>query len=105
MKFTAATTLLAILSMTLLCVAQYQAVPPSMRHAQELQAQNETVTNPRAPVDLASLRHEAEQLASLAAGVQTDVQKLNQGKLSKDLVPRLKEIEKLSKRLRNELNH
>jgi hypothetical protein len=104
-KFSGATLLLSILLMTLLCVAQYQPVPPGMRHAQELQAQSETTANPRAPVDPVSLRREAEQLAALAASLPTDVQKANQGIVSKDLIPRLKEIEKLSKHLRNELNH
>ena len=105
MKFTGATLLLSILSLTLFCVAQYQPVPPGMRHAQELQVQNETTANPRALVDPATLRREAEQLAALAASLPTDVQRANQGALSKDLIPRLKEIEKLSKHLRNELNH
>lgn len=105
MKFTWAFTLVAILSMTLFCVAQHQPIPPGMRHAQELQEQNESISNSRAPVDQASLRNEAEQLAALAASLPGDVQKANQGVLAKDLIPRLKEIEKLSKRLRNELNH
>jgi len=48
---------------------------------------------------------EAEHLAALAASLPTDVQKANQGAISKDLIPRLEEIEKLSKHLRAELNH
>ena len=105
MKFPRATTLVAILSMTLLCAAQNPPVPPGMRHAQELQAQNETTANPRTTVDPAALRNEAEQLADLAASLPSDVQKANHGMMTKDLSPRLKEIEKLSKQLRNELNH
>jgi len=104
-KFSGATLLLSILSMALLCAAQYQPVPAGTRHAQELEMQNESTSNPPTPVDPAALRREAEQLAALAASLPRDVQKANQGVLAKDLIPRLKEIEKLSKHLRNELNH
>jgi hypothetical protein len=84
-----------------------RAVPAHLRHAQELQAQNERI--PAGPVhstvDAEGLRIEADQLAKLAASVPTDIQNVNQGLLSKDLAQKLKQIEKLSKHLRTELNH
>jgi hypothetical protein len=51
------------------------------------------------------MRGEAEQLASLAASVPPDVQNANKGLMSKDLIQKLKQIEKLSKHLRSELGH
>lgn len=80
-----------------------RSVPPGIRHAQELQAENETIGPPNS-VDTAALQRDAEQLASLAAAVPPGVQDANKGMLSKDLIPKLKQIEKLSKHLRNELS-
>jgi hypothetical protein len=74
-----------------------------MRHAQELQAQNESM-NTR-PVDTQALAREADELATLAASVRPDIHNLSLGVLSKDLAAKLKQIEKLSKHLRSELAH
>ena len=76
-------------------------LPPQMRHAQELQAQNETKDT--RPVDTQALAREADELAALAASVRPDVHNLSRGVLSKDLAQKLKQIEKLSKHLRSEL--
>ena len=73
-----------------------------MRHAQELEAQNERDFSEE-KVDVAELRAEADELAHLAASIPTDVQNAGKGFLAKDLLQRLKRIEKLSKHLRNEL--
>jgi hypothetical protein len=87
---------------SLFCMAQNSRVVPSqMRHAQELQAQTETVDSH--PVDIAALGREADELAALAASVRPDVHNLSRGVLSKDLAQKLKQIEKLSKHLRSEL--
>ncbi len=58
---------------------------------------------PRPAVDPAQLRKEADELAQLASTVPTEVSKAANGILDKDLQDRLRKIEKLSKRLRNEL--
>lgn len=55
--------------------------------------------------DTAALRREADQLASMAASLPSSMDKVSRGVLDKDLIPKLKQIEKLSKHLRNELNH
>jgi hypothetical protein len=93
------------LSLAVLCMAQNtRSVPPGLRHAQELEAQNERPSEPISlRVDAASLRREADELASLAASVPPGVQNLSKGLLEKDLVQKLKQIEKLSKHLRGEL--
>jgi len=59
----------------------------------------------RAPrVDALQLQREARELLELAQTIPVDMQHINQGLLPKDTVEKLKRIEKLSKRLRGELN-
>ena len=103
MKLTQVTVSLAVmLVMSLHCMAQNsRMLPPQMRHAQELQAQNESMDS--RPVDTVALGREADELATLAASVRPDVHNLSRGVLSKDLAAKLKQIEKLSKHLRSEL--
>ena len=78
-----------------------------MRHAQELAMQNESVSVPplRRSINPVALQTQANQLADLAASVPQDVQNANKGLLEKDLIQRLKRIEKLSKQLRSQLDH
>ena len=54
-------------------------------------------------VDLAKLHQESLDLAQLAQSIPSDIDHVAQGKLAKDLPDKLKQIEKLSKRLRSEL--
>jgi len=91
-----------MLILSLPCVAQNsRMLPPQVRHAQELQAQNESTDSP--PVDTQSLAREADELATLAASVRPDVHNLSHGIMAKDLAQKLKQIERLSKHLRSEL--
>jgi hypothetical protein len=80
-----------------------------MRHAEELQSQNETGFPPanvsRPAVKLADLQGEAAQLADLAASIPVGVEHVGKGLLQKDLIQNLKRIEKLSKHLRSQLDH
>jgi hypothetical protein len=48
------------------------------------------------------LQHDAQELADLSASIPSDV-KLANRLLSKDLIDKLKRVEKLSKHLRGEL--
>jgi hypothetical protein len=50
-----------------------------------------------------SIQRDAEELSGLSASVQSDLQQLGKGLLAKDLDVRLKKMEKLSKKLRQEL--
>ena len=59
---------------------------------------------PQHHVDLVKLQQEAEDLARTAQTIPTDVASVRRGALPKDTIQKLKEIEKLSKRLRSELN-
>ena len=54
-------------------------------------------------VDLAKVHQDALDLAQLAQSIPPDVDQATQGKLPKDLAAKLKQIEKLSKRLRQTL--
>ncbi len=49
------------------------------------------------------LQREAKELLDLSQSLQPEIQALNRGLLSKDLINRLKRIEKLSRQLRSEV--
>lgn len=55
-------------------------------------------------VDPAKLQQDADDLARAAQTIPSDVASIRRGTLPKDTIQKLKEIEKLSKRLRSELN-
>ena len=58
---------------------------------------------PPAPQNTTQLRRDAKELADLSASVTADIDQVNHGVLPKDVIEKLKRIEKLSKRLRNQL--
>jgi hypothetical protein len=62
-----------------------------------------TVDSKKPASDPAQLARDAHELAELTASIPGDINRLNSGLLSKDLMEKLKRVEKLSKRLRNEL--
>ena len=55
-------------------------------------------------IDPVKLQRDADDLARTAQTIPGDVAGVRQGTLPKDTIQKLKEIEKLSKRLRSELN-
>jgi hypothetical protein len=55
-------------------------------------------------VDLMQLQRDADDLARKAQSIPSDVASVRKGMLPKDIIEKLKQIEKLSKRLRTELN-
>ena len=55
-------------------------------------------------IDLARVQKEADDLARTAQTIPADVVSVRKGMLPKDTIQKLKQIEKLSKRLRTELN-
>ncbi|HEV2400966.1 MAG TPA: hypothetical protein VGS27_28795 [Candidatus Sulfotelmatobacter sp.] len=55
-------------------------------------------------VDPMKLQQDADDLARAAQSIPTDVANIRRGTMPKDTIQKLKEIEKLSKRLRGELN-
>lgn len=55
-------------------------------------------------VDLLQLQRDADDLARKAQSIPSDVASVRKGMLPKDIIEKLKQIEKLSKRLRTQLN-
>jgi hypothetical protein len=54
--------------------------------------------------DLIQLQKEADDLARTAQSIPADLESVRKGMLPKDVIQKLKQIEKLSKRLRSELS-
>lgn len=82
-------------------------IPPGVRKADEIDAQNQKDTpsaTPRRAIDLDKLKHDADELAALAQSVPPDVEQTAKGALPKDLGAKLKRIEKLAKQLRGQLS-
>src|SRR5579864_973418 len=83
---------------------QHRPVPPGLHDGEK------EINKPLDPPLLATrgpnpvkLKQEANELAQLSAGLPSDLAHVAQGQLPKDLVDKLKRIEKLAKHLRNEL--
>lgn len=57
----------------------------------------------KTPADTVRLQREADELAELSASIPAAVGRANHGVLSKELLDKLKRVEKLSKALRNDL--
>ncbi|HEY1263316.1 MAG TPA: hypothetical protein VGF06_07320 [Terriglobales bacterium] len=54
-------------------------------------------------VDVKQLQKDAKELAALSASINADMDYVNKGLLPKDMVEKLKRVEKLSKHLRSQL--
>jgi len=67
---------------------------------------NQSAGTPTLPrhIDLAQLQKDADDLARTAQTIPVDVANVRRGVLPKDTLQKLKQIEKLSKHLRSELN-
>jgi hypothetical protein len=55
-------------------------------------------------VDPIELRSQARQILELSESIQPDIEQVNRGVLPKDVIDKLKRIEKLSKQLRSQIN-
>ena len=80
---------------------------PSLRQGEQAVAQSEKdippPLNQRPALDLAKLKRDADELASLAQSVPLAVDQTTKGILPKDLSEKLKRIEKLAKQLRAQI--
>ena len=84
---------------------QSRPIPPGIREAEKQSNKPldpAMAAMPSAP-NPAKLKQEADELAQLSAGVPSDLARVARGQLPKDLVEKLKRVEKLAKHLRNEL--
>jgi hypothetical protein len=100
------------LSVILSCAAPLSAqgrpVTPGIRQADQAEAQSQKdippAMNSRITIDPAKLRRDADELATLAQSVPTEVDQTTKGVLPKDLNDKLKRIEKLAKQLRSRIS-
>jgi hypothetical protein len=81
----------------------------SERAGQRIESRNQA-TKPESSTELdqqkvrlATINHDAADLSSLTVSLQSDLQQLQKGMLARDLDQKLKKIEKLSKKLRQEM--
>jgi hypothetical protein len=75
-------------------------------HPQEIEVQKHSSPEDiRARAANLQLQKDAKELSGLCALVSDDMDHVKQGLLSKDALEKLKRMEKLSKRVREELTH
>ena len=106
MKASALFLVLMLLSSTAL--AQGRPMPPGAQQADQAVAQGEKnippPTNQPGRIDPDKLRHDADELASLAQSVPGAIDQTTKGVMQKDLNEKLKRIEKLAKQLRSQIS-
>jgi|SRR5579859_5511579 len=97
--------LCSFLSSSAISVGQQRPIPPGLRDGQkQINKPLDPPLNVTAEIDPAKLKHEADELAQLSAGLPSDIARVAHGQLPKDLAEKLKRIEKLAKHLRSELS-
>ncbi len=57
----------------------------------------------QSPVDFAKLKSDADELIVLSQSIHSGIDNVQKGMLPKDLIEKLKQVEKLSKRLRSQI--
>ena len=77
--------------------------PPPSQQTPVVSTSDPVQTPLGARIDLVELQREADELARTAQSIPGDVGNIRKGMLPKDVLVKLKQIEKLSKRLRSEL--
>jgi hypothetical protein len=76
----------------------------NVKHPEEFQVQKQlSPDDMRARVANLQLQKDAKELAELCASVPSDMNGLKQGLMSQDVLEKLKRVEKLSKRVREQL--
>jgi len=100
-----AVAIFSLFSLTALSVSQEpRRVPQGIREADKAAIASERNIPPpqvTAPRNHQHLEQDADELARLAGSIPADIEKVHRGLLPADLQEKLKQIEKLSKRLRN----
>ena len=100
------TLLIVLLIFTSLTWAQRNG-PTGQRQADRAENQFEKTVPPpihqQSSVDFAKLKSDADELIVLSQSIHSGVDNVQKGMLPKDLIDKLKQVEKLSKRLRSEL--
>lgn len=97
------TVLFGVLSAVALQEGVHMSPPPPPLDPERARATPEQITLTK-HIDPLQLQKEADDLARTAQTIPSDVASVRKGVLPKDVIEKLKQIEKLSKRLRTELN-
>lgn len=101
-------TVFIVVLLLALCGLSQIPVPRGVRQGEQADAQAQQNIPPPAQqtrsVDSTKLKRDADELAALAASIPSAVDQTTHGLVPNDLMEKLKRIEKLSKRLRNEIN-
>lgn len=96
----------AVIAFSLMMAAaqtsHHMPTPPEPMDPQSRQTEQQQT--PARRVDSGQIQKEADDLARMAQTIPADVASARKGMLPKDVIEKLKQIEKLSKRLRTELN-
>ena len=93
-----------VLGVLLVAAAPLSSQNVNTMHPQEIDAQKHSSPDDmRHSAASLQLRKDAKELAELCASVSDDMEHVKQGLLSKDALEKLKRMEKLSKRVREEL--
>lgn len=79
-------------------------VSPTMNGSHELRITDRDMPTPVRQIDPVRLQKDALALATAAGSIPADIESVRKGMLPKEIILKLKQIEKLSKQLRNELN-
>jgi hypothetical protein len=104
MKRLACCVVLLCLSLPVAAQHHRHGFPPPPEAAAKSDAAAKPDTRELRPhLDPLQLQREARELSDLARSLPVDIDHVNQGLLPKDIIEKLKRIEKLSKRLRGEL--
>lgn len=87
--------------------SQTKPRPPGLEQAEQAEQQADKNIPPptiqRAHVDFTKLRQDADDLARIAQTIPNDVASVQKGMFPKDMIEKLKQIEKLSKHLRGQI--
>lgn len=98
---------LCVLLLLLTSAALQKPIPTGLRQSEQAEQQGELnippPTNQPVKPSFAQVQHDADKLASLARALPDEVGQLAKGTRPTDLEQKLKDIEKLSKRLRSNL--
>ena len=95
---------LCLLMGVLLIAVILQSQNVNVKHPEEFQVQKQlSPDDMRARAANLQLQKDAKELAELCASVPSDMNGVKQGLMSQDVLEKLKRVEKLSKRVREQL--
>lgn len=99
----------AAVAFLILCAAAspqtgHPSMSPSLNGAHELRVTDRDIAPLPKRIDQVRLQQDALALANAANSIPSDIENVRKGMLPKDVVQKLKQIEKLAKQLRSELN-